>query len=232
MTSQSDIEDIDDNADEDDRDSGSSTNPIIHGFNPLDASMHVKFGSREALQTFGLVENSHKDDDAFTNFRVKLNSFLNVFLPASNITLPDGKRVHLLSNHTVSLLDSVAALTNTLITRKRSLHVDFCASTMSQWWTGDNIQITFGAIRSFLMRRVLIACSSRPNKMSSLDVYFCFSSAQLETMCFRSLSSTHMMLPRAHDFEKTSTSTFLEFEQNHGHRQNFFPSGLSFAGHF
>ncbi|KAG1816991.1 hypothetical protein EV424DRAFT_1624504 [Suillus variegatus] len=84
-------DDIDDNADEDDRDSGSSTNPIIHGFNPLDASMHMKFGSREALQTF-----------AFTNFRVKLNSFLNVFLPASNITLPDGKRVHLLSNHTIT----------------------------------------------------------------------------------------------------------------------------------
>ncbi|KAG1847063.1 hypothetical protein F4604DRAFT_1594729 [Suillus subluteus] len=64
--------------------------------------MHVKFGSREALQTFGLIENSHKDDIAFTNFHVKLNLFLNTFLPASNIPLPDGRRVHLLSTHTIT----------------------------------------------------------------------------------------------------------------------------------
>ncbi|KAG2343754.1 hypothetical protein BDR05DRAFT_975792 [Suillus weaverae] len=93
---------IDDDADEDDPDSDLLTDPIMHDFNPLDGSMHVNFGSREALQSFGLVENSHKDDNTFTNFHVKLNSFLNVFLPASNIPLPDGKRVHLLSNYTIT----------------------------------------------------------------------------------------------------------------------------------
>ncbi|KAG1843288.1 hypothetical protein DFJ58DRAFT_717813 [Suillus subalutaceus] len=105
VTSQSqanDINDIDNDANEDDPDSKSSTNPLMHDFDPLDGSMHVKFGSREAPQTFGLIENSHKNDVTFTNFRVKLNSFLNVFLPASNIPLPDGRRVHLLSTHTIT----------------------------------------------------------------------------------------------------------------------------------
>lgn len=194
MISQRQANDIDEDADEGDPDSEVLTNPITHVFDPLDGSMHVKFGSREAPQTFGLIENSHKDDIAFTNFRVKLNSFLNVFLPASNIPLPDGKRIHLLSTHTVSLFNLVVALT-ALITRDRSRHVDFCVSTTSQWWTGDNIPITFGAIRSSLMHHVSIACSSRPTKRSSLDACSCFSSAQLETMYFHLLSSTRMTLP-------------------------------------
>ncbi|KAG1903490.1 uncharacterized protein F5891DRAFT_946968 [Suillus fuscotomentosus] len=102
VISQRQANDIDEDADEDDPDSEVLTNPIRHVFGPLDGSMHVKFGSREALQTFSLIENSHKDDIAFSNFHVKLNSFLNVFLPASNIPLPDGKRIHLLSTHTIT----------------------------------------------------------------------------------------------------------------------------------
>ncbi|KAG1898719.1 uncharacterized protein F5891DRAFT_1129341 [Suillus fuscotomentosus] len=102
VISQHQANNIDKDADEDDPDSKVLTNPIRHVFDPLDGSMHVKFGSREAPQTFGLIENSHKDDIAFSNFHVKLNSFLNVFLPASNIPLPDGKRIHLLSTHTIT----------------------------------------------------------------------------------------------------------------------------------
>ncbi|KAG2340835.1 hypothetical protein BDR05DRAFT_977210 [Suillus weaverae] len=94
-----DIDNIDDNINEDGGDSESD--PIIHDLIPLDGSMHVKLGSRQAPQAFSLIENAHRNDDTFTNFRVKLNSFLNVFLPASNIPLPDGKRVHLPLNHTI-----------------------------------------------------------------------------------------------------------------------------------
>ncbi|KAG1777609.1 hypothetical protein EV702DRAFT_1197228 [Suillus placidus] len=78
-TSQDQVNDINDNANEDG--SNSESDPIIHDLIPLDGSMH--------------------NDDTFTNFHVKLNSFLNIFLPVSNIPLPDGKRVHLPLNHTI-----------------------------------------------------------------------------------------------------------------------------------
>ncbi|KAG1861785.1 hypothetical protein DFJ58DRAFT_744178 [Suillus subalutaceus] len=38
----------------------------------------------------------------FTNFRIKLNAFLNIFLPACNIPLPNGRRIHLQSDDTVT----------------------------------------------------------------------------------------------------------------------------------
>lgn len=68
----------------------------------LDRSQHVRMGSRQAVQTFCSIENAHKTDVEFTNFRIKLNAFLNVFLPACNILLPNGRRIHLQSDDTVT----------------------------------------------------------------------------------------------------------------------------------
>ncbi|KAG1860911.1 hypothetical protein F4604DRAFT_1893733 [Suillus subluteus] len=56
---------------------------------------HVKLGSRQAVQTFELIEDTHKEDAAFTNFQVKLNDFLTNFLLAIQLPLPGGKRVQL-----------------------------------------------------------------------------------------------------------------------------------------
>ncbi|KAG1724292.1 uncharacterized protein EDB91DRAFT_1062912 [Suillus paluster] len=64
--------------------------------------MHVKLGSWQAPQIFDLIKSAHQNDNTFTNFCVKLNSFLNIFLPAWNIPLPDGRRVCLQSDHTVT----------------------------------------------------------------------------------------------------------------------------------
>ncbi|KAG2338015.1 hypothetical protein BDR05DRAFT_978302 [Suillus weaverae] len=90
-TLQSQDDDNDDNDDED-------TQLPMNDFLPLnDGSLHVKLRSRQALQTFSLIEDTHGNDDAFTNFHIRLNSFLNVFLPACNIPLPDGWRIHLKS---------------------------------------------------------------------------------------------------------------------------------------
>jgi hypothetical protein len=38
-------------------------------------SSHVRLGSRQDAQTFELIEDAHKEDAAFTNFWIKLNTF-------------------------------------------------------------------------------------------------------------------------------------------------------------
>ncbi|KAG2054244.1 hypothetical protein BDR06DRAFT_982466 [Suillus hirtellus] len=68
---------------------------------PLDRSMHVKIGSMQALLTLEQIEMAHQGIDvAFISFCVKLNAFLNVFLLACNLPLPNGKRVQLLLSNT------------------------------------------------------------------------------------------------------------------------------------
>ncbi|KAG1771406.1 hypothetical protein EV702DRAFT_977341 [Suillus placidus] len=70
---------------------------------PLDGSMHVKIGSTQASLTLEQIEMAHQGADvAFIGFRVKLNAFLNVFLPACNLPLPNGKRVQLRPSNTVT----------------------------------------------------------------------------------------------------------------------------------
>jgi len=57
---------------------------------------HVKLGSKQENCSFADVEELHKADSAFVNFRIKLNNFLNNFLPAHGIPLPDpGRRIQL-----------------------------------------------------------------------------------------------------------------------------------------
>ncbi|KAG2045546.1 hypothetical protein BDR06DRAFT_1015537 [Suillus hirtellus] len=90
----------DDDKDEDE-DAQRPASDFLPGLN-VNGSLHVKLSSSQAPQMFALIENTHQNDDAFTNFRVKLNSFLNDFLPACNIPLPDGKRIHLKSDVAVT----------------------------------------------------------------------------------------------------------------------------------
>ncbi|KAG2746427.1 hypothetical protein P692DRAFT_20739914 [Suillus brevipes Sb2] len=95
--SDSDGED-DDALDDDNTDIG----PGADSISTLDPSQHVRMGSRQASQTFCSIENAHKTQVEFTNFRIKLNAFLNTFLPACNIPLPNGRRIHLQSDDTVT----------------------------------------------------------------------------------------------------------------------------------
>ncbi|KAG2060446.1 hypothetical protein BDR06DRAFT_1053585, partial [Suillus hirtellus] len=58
-------------------------------------SFHVKLGSKQPLLTFDAIQTAHQADQAFINFHVKLNDFLNVLLPSLSILLPEGKHIHL-----------------------------------------------------------------------------------------------------------------------------------------
>ncbi|KAG1783951.1 hypothetical protein EV702DRAFT_1175911 [Suillus placidus] len=89
-----------DSEDDDSLDDDENTN--ISMDSTLDPSQHVRMGSRQAVQTFCSIENAHKTRVEFTNFRIKLNAFLNIFLPTCNIPLPNGRRIHLQSDDTVT----------------------------------------------------------------------------------------------------------------------------------
>ncbi|KAG2351136.1 hypothetical protein BDR07DRAFT_1502501 [Suillus spraguei] len=60
---------------------------------PLAGFFHVKVGSKQPPLTFELVKDIYHSDDAFSNLRIRLNDFLNDFLPAINIPLLQGKRI-------------------------------------------------------------------------------------------------------------------------------------------
>lgn len=63
--------------------------------NPESNTVHAHLGSRQGNYSFSDIMQSHGTDRAFTDFRMKLNGFLNSFLPLNNIPLPDGRRIHL-----------------------------------------------------------------------------------------------------------------------------------------
>ncbi|KAG1907618.1 uncharacterized protein F5891DRAFT_938880, partial [Suillus fuscotomentosus] len=92
--------------DNDLQDDNDSEDVIIMDDDPgvifLDPSPHIKIGSRQIAQTFSSLESTHQVDVGFTNFRIKLNDFLNEFLPACNIPLPGGKRIHFQSNDMIT----------------------------------------------------------------------------------------------------------------------------------
>lgn len=116
---------------------------------------HVKLGSRQHSQTFDAIEEAHRDDQAFGNFRVKLNNFLNLLLPSSNIPLPEGKHIHLRGTYEVcsSRLFVFAMLT---CTRRLQSIVSF-VSTTNQWLIGASTQTTFIATPFSLVPRASTA---------------------------------------------------------------------------
>ncbi|KAG2104264.1 hypothetical protein BD769DRAFT_1630826 [Suillus cothurnatus] len=58
-------------------------------------TIHAHLGSRQGNHSFADIIHSHGTDRAFTDFRMKLNHFLNGFLPQNDIPLPDGRHIHL-----------------------------------------------------------------------------------------------------------------------------------------
>ncbi|KAG1826427.1 hypothetical protein EV424DRAFT_1600316 [Suillus variegatus] len=48
----------------------------------------------EIEESFSQIEQEHAADTAFSGFRIRLNRFLNEFLPRFEIPFPDGRRVH------------------------------------------------------------------------------------------------------------------------------------------
>ncbi|KAG1836199.1 hypothetical protein DFJ58DRAFT_847084 [Suillus subalutaceus] len=62
----------------------------------LDEYTRQKVVDPEAARqpVFSQIEQEHAADTAFSGFRVRLNNFLNKFLPQHGIPLPDGRRVH------------------------------------------------------------------------------------------------------------------------------------------
>ncbi|KAG1896735.1 uncharacterized protein F5891DRAFT_1245689 [Suillus fuscotomentosus] len=74
----------------DDSDAGTSKSTTIH----------AHLGSRQGNNSFSDIMHLHGTDRAFTNFRMKLNDFLNGFLPQNNIPLPDGRCIHMQAEDT------------------------------------------------------------------------------------------------------------------------------------
>ncbi|KAG1861504.1 hypothetical protein DFJ58DRAFT_715418 [Suillus subalutaceus] len=88
------LQDVDNVLDED--------NSVVDDLVVSNDSPHVKLGSRQALQTFESVENTHKTDSTFSNIRVKLNEFLTNFLLSIQVPLPGGKWVRLKPNNKIT----------------------------------------------------------------------------------------------------------------------------------
>jgi hypothetical protein len=62
---------------------------------------HSSLGSKQGNHCFSDITHMYGTDRAFTDFRMKLNGFLNVFLPQNHIPLPDKRRIHLCAEDTV-----------------------------------------------------------------------------------------------------------------------------------
>ncbi|KAG2349794.1 hypothetical protein BDR05DRAFT_972737 [Suillus weaverae] len=86
-------------------------------------SFHVKLGSRQPPLTFDAIQMAHQADQAFINFRVKLNDFLNVLLPLSSIPLPEGKHIHLQGTDEICL--------SQFITEHRFIRINY--ESMVDW---------------------------------------------------------------------------------------------------
>ncbi|KAG1905761.1 uncharacterized protein F5891DRAFT_1125792 [Suillus fuscotomentosus] len=59
-----------------------------------EVATHTYLGVRRGSQSFSQIEQEHAADTAFSGFRIRLNRFLNEFLPQFEIPFPDGRRVH------------------------------------------------------------------------------------------------------------------------------------------
>jgi hypothetical protein len=67
----------------------------------LDEPHSSVWGKRENVE-FQMLEESHSDDLAFSQFRIRFNKFLNEFLAAHQIPLPGGRLVQFRKEDTVS----------------------------------------------------------------------------------------------------------------------------------
>lgn len=56
---------------------------------------HFKIGAREKPVSFLKLEEDHRRDQAFTNFRTRLNTFLTGIFTTAKIPLPNDRPIHL-----------------------------------------------------------------------------------------------------------------------------------------
>ncbi|KAG1904191.1 uncharacterized protein F5891DRAFT_1126623 [Suillus fuscotomentosus] len=59
-----------------------------------EVATHTYLGARQGSQSFSQIEQEHAADTAFSGFQIRLNRFLNEFLPRFEIPFPDGRHVH------------------------------------------------------------------------------------------------------------------------------------------
>ncbi|KAG2034084.1 hypothetical protein BDR03DRAFT_993845 [Suillus americanus] len=72
------------------------TNEILPDAGNLESTtVHAYLGSSQGNHSFSDIMHLHGTNRAFTDFWMKLNSFLNGFLPQNDIPLPDGRCIHL-----------------------------------------------------------------------------------------------------------------------------------------
>ncbi|KAG2142988.1 hypothetical protein DEU56DRAFT_870535 [Suillus clintonianus] len=64
---------------------------------------HTHLGLKRGDLPFSQIEQEHATDRAFLGFRIRLNNFLNEFLPQHGIPLPNGKRVHFRADDQVAV---------------------------------------------------------------------------------------------------------------------------------
>ncbi|KAG1888363.1 hypothetical protein F4604DRAFT_1877444 [Suillus subluteus] len=62
---------------------------------------HSSLGSKQGNHSFSDIACMYGTDRTFTDFWMKLNGFLNVFLPQNHIPLPDERRIHLCAEDTI-----------------------------------------------------------------------------------------------------------------------------------
>ncbi|KAG1735756.1 hypothetical protein EDB19DRAFT_1896182 [Suillus lakei] len=63
---------------------------------------HSSLGSKQGNHSFSHITHMYGTDRAFTDFRMKLNGFLNDFLPWNHILLLDGGHIHLCAEDTIT----------------------------------------------------------------------------------------------------------------------------------
>jgi hypothetical protein len=80
----------------------------------LNLSGHLSIGSKQLRQSFQDVGDRFQEDPAFSNFRTRLVTFLNNFLPTYGVQLPEGKPLRLYQSDLVLLLFSSNHLLLTL----------------------------------------------------------------------------------------------------------------------
>ncbi|KAH7927024.1 hypothetical protein BV22DRAFT_1153995 [Leucogyrophana mollusca] len=68
----------------------------------MDEVSHIRLGARQDPQSLAAVEDLHKSDVAFKDFRIKLAEYLNNALPRNNIPLPNGRRIKFTPTDTVT----------------------------------------------------------------------------------------------------------------------------------
>ncbi|KAG1906807.1 uncharacterized protein F5891DRAFT_1238949 [Suillus fuscotomentosus] len=64
--------------------------------------LHFSLGSPQAMQSFADVEASKTGNPAFIRFQIKLNEFLNHAFNANNIPFPNGRRIQLTADDTIT----------------------------------------------------------------------------------------------------------------------------------